>query len=59
MLPNSLEQEENLDAKKRQREKLGSVNLRADQETFQHNKEIMKMQKDREDLISAIASAPI
>ena len=50
-LPDALEQEENLDAKKRQRDKLGSVNLRADEETSQHKKEIMKMQKDREDLV--------
>lgn len=53
-LPNSLEQEEALDAKKRERDKLGSVNLRADEETQQSNKDITKMQKDREDLVSAI-----
>ena len=53
-LPNSLMQEEQLDAKKREREKLGSVNLRADEETNQYEKEIKKMGQDREDLVSAI-----
>ena len=53
-LPDSLEQEEQLDAKKREREKLGSVNLRADEETDEHEKEIDQMKKDREDLVSAI-----
>ena len=54
ILPDSLQQEEGLDAKKRIREKLGSVNLRADEETKQSKIEITKMQKDREDLISGI-----
>ena len=53
-LPDSLTQEEQLDAKKREREKLGSVNLRADEETEQYEKEIKKMGQDREDLVSAI-----
>ena len=53
-LPDSLMQEEQLDAKKREREKLGSVNLRADEETDQYEKEIKKMGQDREDLVSAI-----
>lgn len=53
-LPDSLVQEEQLDAKKREREKLGSVNLRADEETDQYEKEIKKMGQDREDLVSAI-----
>ena len=53
-LPESLDQEEALDSKKRERDKLGSVNLRADEETKQSKIEINKMQKDREDLISAI-----
>ena len=53
-LPDSLTQEEQLDAKKREREKLGSVNLRADEETDQYEKEIKKMGQDREDLVSAI-----
>ena len=53
-LPDSLTQEEKLDKRKREREKLGSVNLRADEETNQYEKEIKKMEKDREDLVSAI-----
>ena len=54
VFPDVLEQEEALDAKKRERDKLGSVNLRADEETKQFKMEIAKMQKDREDLVSAI-----
>ena len=53
-LPDSLTQEEQLDAKKREREKLGSVHLRADEETNLYKKEIMQMGQDREDLVSAI-----
>ena len=34
-LPNAIEQEDKLDAKKNERERLGSVNLRADEETEQ------------------------
>ena len=54
-LPNVIEQEDKLDAKKNERERLGSVNLRADEETEQYKKTINKMEEDREDLISAIA----
>ena len=54
-LPNVIEQEDKLDAKKNQREKLGSVNLRADEETEKHKTSINKMEEDREDLVSAIA----
>ena len=53
-LPESLDQEEKLDAKKRERERLGSVNLRADVETNKYEAEIKKMEKDREDLVNAI-----
>ena len=53
-LPDSIVQEETLDEKKRQREKLGSVNLRADEETNKYEVEIKKMEQDREDLVSAI-----
>ena len=53
-LPDSLAQEELLDAKKRERDKLGSVNLRADEETFKYKEEIKKMEKDRQDLVTAI-----
>ena len=53
-LPDAITQEEKLDEKKREREKLGSVNLRADEETNKYEIEIKKMEKDREDLVSAI-----
>ncbi len=53
-LPDSVSQEETLDKKKREREKLGSVNLRADEETNKYEIEIKKMEQDREDLVSAI-----
>ena len=53
--PNVIEQEDKLDAKKNQREQLGSVNLRADDETEQYKTTIKKMEQDREDLVSAIA----
>ena len=53
-LPDTVEQEELLDAKKREREKLGSVNLRADEETNKYEIEIQKMAKDRQDLATAI-----
>ena len=54
-LPNVIEQEDMLDAKKNIRERIGSVNLRADEETEQYKVTIEKMEKDREDLVSAIA----
>ena len=54
-LPNVIEQEDKLDAKKNERDRLGSVNLRADEETEQYKVTINKMEKDREDLISAIS----
>ena len=53
-LPDTVEQEELLDAKKRVREKLGSVNLRADEETTKYEVEIKKMEQDRQDLATAI-----
>ena len=43
-----------LDEKKREREKLGSVNLRADEETTKYETEIKKMETDRQDLVQAI-----
>ncbi len=52
--PDVVTQEELLDEKKRQREKLGSVNLRADEETSKYEAEIKKMEKDRQDLVTAI-----
>ena len=53
-IPDAVTQEELLDAKKREREKLGSVNLRADEETNKYKTEIIKMEKDRQDLVTAI-----
>ena len=53
-LPDALTQEELLDEKKRERDKLGSVNLRADEETSKYEIEIKKMEKDRSDLVTAI-----
>jgi chromosome segregation protein len=53
-LPDAVTQEELLDEKKREREKLGSVNLRADEETSKYETEIKKMGKDRHDLVAAI-----
>ena len=52
--PDSVSQEELLDEKKRQREKLGSVNLKADEEQTKYQDEIKKMEKDRQDLVTAI-----
>tara|TARA_B100001123_G_scaffold449695_1_gene616134 strand:+ start:78 stop:2654 length:2577 start_codon:yes stop_codon:yes gene_type:complete len=54
-IPDAVEQEEKLDARKRQREAFGSVNLRADVETVDLQKSIKKMEEDREDLVSAIS----
>jgi len=53
-LPDAVMQEELLDEKKREREKLGSVNLRADEETSKYETEIKKMGQDRNDLVAAI-----
>jgi len=53
--PNVIEQEDKLDSKKNERERLGAVNLRADEETIQYKDTIKKIEKDREDLISAIS----
>ena len=52
--PDTVTQEELLDQKKREREKLGSVNLIADEETSKYEDEIKKMEKDRQDLVTAI-----
>ena len=52
--PDALSQEELLDEKKRERDKLGSVNLRADEETNKYESEIKKMEQDRQDLVTAI-----
>ena len=52
--PDAVTQEELLDAKKRDRDKLGSVNLRADEETNKYERQIKKMEQDRQDLVTAI-----
>ena len=53
-LPNAVDQEDALDKKKQQRENLGSVNLKADEETSKYENEIKKMEQDRSDLVTAI-----
>ncbi len=52
--PNHIDQEDLLDKKKQAREKLGSVNLKADEETSKYEIEIKKMEQDRMDLVTAI-----
>ena len=53
-LPNAVDQEDALDKKKQERERLGSVNLKADEETSKYEDEIKKMEQDRTDLVTAI-----
>ena len=53
-LPNPVDQEDSLDKKKQERERLGSVNLKADEETSKYEEEIKKMEQDRSDLVTAI-----
>ena len=53
-LPIAVDQEDLLDKKKQEREKLGSVNLKADEETNKYEIEIKKMEDDRTDLVTAI-----
>ena len=53
-LPNAVDQEDALDKKKQERERLGSVNLKADEETNKYEDEIKKMEQDRTDLVTAI-----
>ena len=52
--PSLEKQETALEKIKKQREALGSVNLRADEETKKYQDEIKKMEDDRADLYSAI-----
>ena len=52
--PSIEEQTEKIEKTKKIRESLGSVNLRADEETKKYENEIKKMEDDREDLYSAI-----
>ena len=53
-LPSLDEQSKKSEKIKKQRESLGSVNLRADEETKKYEGEIKKMEDDRADLYSAI-----
>ncbi len=53
-LPSLEEQSQKSEKIKKQRESLGSVNLRADEETKKYEAEIKKMEDDRADLYSAI-----
>ena len=53
-VPDAINQEDLLDKKKQEREKLGSVNLKADEETNKYEAEIKKMEQDRADLVTAI-----
>ena len=53
-LPDAVNQEDLLDKKRQEREKLGSVNLKADEETNIYETEIKKMEQDRADLVTAI-----
>ena len=53
-IPSITEQEDKLTNMKRNREALGSVNLRADLETEKFRTSIKKMEEDRSDLVSAI-----
>ena len=50
-LPSLEEQSQKAEKIKKQRESLGSVNLRADEETKKYETEIKKMEDDRADLI--------
>jgi len=52
--PSLEKQESSLEKIKKQREALGSVNLRADEETKKYQDEIKRMEDDRSDLYSAI-----
>ena len=53
-LPDAVNQEDLLDKKKQERERFGSVNLKADEETNKYETEIKKMEQDRSDLVTAI-----
>ncbi len=57
--PNLEKQESLLEKIKKQREALGSVNLRADEETKKYQDEIKKMEDDRADLYSAIVKLKV
>mgnify|MGYP007000120494 CR=1 len=52
--PSLEDQSQKAEKIKKQRESLGSVNLRADEETKKYETAIKKMEDDRADLYSAI-----
>ncbi len=58
-LPSIEDQAEKVEKIKKQRESLGSVNLRADEETRKYETEIKKMEDDRADLYSAIVKLKV
>ena len=58
-LPSLEEQSQKAEKIKKQRESLGSVNLRADEDTKKYETEIKKMEDDRADLYSAIVKLKI
>ena len=58
-LPSLEEQSQKAEKIKKQRNSLGSVNLRADEETKKYETEIKKMEDDRADLYSAIVKLKI
>ena len=58
-LPNIKDQEQKVEKIKKKRESLGSVNLRADEETRKYETEIKKMEDDRADLYSAIVKLKV
>jgi chromosome segregation protein len=58
-LPSLEEQSQKVEKIKKQRDSLGSVNLRADEETKKYESEIKKMEDDRADLYSAIVKLKI
>ncbi|MDC0513987.1 AAA family ATPase [Pelagibacteraceae bacterium] len=57
--PSLEKQESALEKIKKQRESLGSVNLRADEETKKYHDEIKRMEDDRSDLYSAIVKLKV
>ena len=58
-LPSTEDQAQKVEKIKKQRELLGSVNLRADEETKKYETEIKKMEDDRADLYSAIVKLKV
>ena len=58
-MPSIEEQIQKVEKIKKQRDSLGSVNLRADEETKKYESEIKKMEDDRADLYSAIVKLKV